>query len=185
MDDDSTEAEAIEAVKRGESDAYDYLVSRHLRRVISIAWGLVRNRADAEDLAQTAFVRAYETIGRFNSGERFGPWINRIVTNLALDVIKHRSRVRHEELTETAPGTRRDSADLRASSREIGDRIDAAIEALPEMQRVVARLFLVEQFEHHEIAAMINSSEGTVRSHLSLARQKLREQLSDLYEVEA
>jgi RNA polymerase sigma-70 factor (ECF subfamily) len=183
VDDDATEAEAIDAVKRGESDAYDILVSRHLRRVVSIAWGLVRNRADAEDLAQTAFVRAYETIGRFKSGQRFGPWINRIVTNLALDLIKHRSRVRNEDFSEREPSARRDSTDLRASSGELRNRIDTAIESLPEMQRVVARLFLVEQFEHGEIASMTNLREGTVRSHLSLARKKLREQLSDLYEA--
>jgi RNA polymerase sigma-70 factor, ECF subfamily len=66
-------------------------------------------------------------------------------------------------------------------SNEIGRRIDTAIESLPEMQRIVARLHLVEQFEHPEIAAMMNLSEGTVRSHLSLARKKLREQLADLY----
>ena len=60
--------------------------------------------------------------------------------------------------------------------------IDQAIESLPEMQRVVARLYLVEQFEHAEIAAMTGLSPGTVRSHLSLARAKLREKLADLYE---
>jgi RNA polymerase sigma-70 factor (ECF subfamily) len=65
----------------------------------------------------------------------------------------------------------------------LSQRIDAAIESLPENQRMVARLYLVEQFDHAEIASMMNLSEGTVRSHLSLARRKLKEQLSDLYEV--
>jgi RNA polymerase sigma-70 factor, ECF subfamily len=180
--DDPIERRAIEAVKHGDAGSYEYLVSKYMKRVVSIAWGVVRNATDAEDLAQEAFIRAFQTIGRFKSGERFGPWIFRIVTNLSLDVMKHRTRFRHEELGEDEPAARRDRADLPAETSELGRRIDEAIESLPEMQRIVARLYLVEQFEHAEIAAMTGLSAGTVRSHLSLARGKLREKLADLYE---
>lgn len=178
---DSFEQRAIDAVKRGDASAYDYLVSKYMKRVVSIAWGIVRNAHDAEDLAQEAFVKAYQTIGRFKTGQPFGPWIYRIVTNLALDVVKHRKRFRHEELRDVEPAARRDEADLPAQSSELAARIDDAIESLPEMQRVVARLYLVEEFGHAEIAAMTGLSEGTVRSHLSLARGKLKERLSDLH----
>jgi RNA polymerase sigma-70 factor (ECF subfamily) len=179
--DDTIEVRAIEAVKRGDAGSYDYLVSKYMRRVVSIAWGIVRNAHDAEDLAQEAFVKAFQTIDRFRSGEPFGPWIYRIVTNLALDVVKHRKRFRQEELSVAEPAARRDDADLQARSSEMASRIDAAIEALPEMQRIVARLYLVEEFGHAEIAAMMDLSEGTVRSHLSLARGKLKERLGELY----
>jgi len=178
---DSFEQRAIDAVKRGDASEYDYLVSKYMKRVVSIAWGIVRNAHDAEDLAQEAFVKAYRTIGRFKTGQPFGPWIYRIVTNLALDVVKHRKRFRHEELRDVEPAARRDDADLAARSGELAVRIDAAIESLPEMQRVVARLYLVEEFGHAEIAEMTGLSEGTVRSHLSLARGKLKERLSDLH----
>jgi len=180
--DDPLERRAIDLVKRGDHGSYDYLVSKYMKRVVSIAWGIVRNAHDAEDLAQEAFVKAFQTIDRFKSGEPFGPWIYRIVTNLSLDVMKHRSRFRHEEISESEQATRRDRADLMASANEIGSRIDDAIRSLPEQQRVVARLYLVEEFDHAEIAAMTGLTEGTVRSHLSLARRKLREQLADLYE---
>lgn len=179
--DDPFEARAIEAVRGGDAGPYDYLVSKYSKRVVSIAWGIVRNAHDAEDLAQEAFVKAFQNIGRFKEGEPFGPWIYRIVTNLALDVVKHRSRFRHEELSELEPAARRDNAELGAVTSELSVRIDRAIQSLPEHQRVVARLFLVEQFDHAEIASMMNLSEGTVRSHLSLARKKLKEQLADLY----
>lgn len=180
-DDDPREAHAIERVRNGDAGAYDYLVSKYLRRVVSIAWGIVRNAHDAEDLAQEAFVKAYQNIGKFRAGQPFGPWVYRIVTNASLDLLKHRTKFRHEEITDSEPAARRDDADLPAAATEIGSRIDSAIEELPEMQRVVARLHLVEQFEHAEIAAMTGLSEGTVRSHLSHARRKLQEKLADLY----
>src|SRR5712692_2090501 len=181
-DADPIEQRSISAVKTGDAGAYDYLVSKYMKRVVSIAWGIVRNAHDAEDLAQEAFVKAFQAIGRFKTGEPFGPWIYRIVTNLALDVVKRRQRFRHEELSDAQPAERRDRADLPAVTSELGRRIDEAIESLPEMQRIVARLYLVEQFDHAEIAAMTGLSEGTIRSHLSLARGKLKTRLADLYE---
>ena len=181
-DDDPLEARVIARVRDGDAGAYDTLVSKYLRRVVAIAWSITRNEQDAEDLAQEAFVRAYQNIGRFRIGEPFGPWIGRIVTNLALDVVKHRRKFRHEELAETEPAARRDHADIAAMSNDIASRIDAAIDELPEMQRLVARLHLVEEMEHAEIAAVTGLSDGTVRSHLSLARTKLREKLADLYD---
>ena len=185
--DDPLERDAIVRAQAGDAGAYDagaydYLVSRHLGRVVSIAYSLLRNSGDAEDLAQEAFVKAYQNIGRFRTGEPFGPWVCRIVTNAALDVLKHRTRFRHEELADTAPAPRRDGAELPAMSSQIAQRIDLALEALPEMQQIVARLHLIEELEHAEIAAMTGLSEGTVRSHLSLARKKLKETLADLYE---
>src|ERR1051325_2404649 len=181
INDDPLESRAIENARNGDAGAYDYLVSKYMKRVVSIAWGIVRNAHDAEDLAQEAFVKAYQTIGRFKTGQPFGPWIYRIVTNLSLDVVKHRKRFRHEELRDVEPAARRDEADLPARANELSARIDEAIESLREMQRIVARLYLVEEFSHTEIAEMTNLSEGTVRSHLSLARGKLKERLSDLY----
>src|SRR5229473_226357 len=125
---DPIEARAIAAVKGGDTASYDYLVSKYMKRVVSIAWGIVRNAADAEDLAQEAFVKAFQSVGRFKTGEPFGPWIYRIVTNLSLDVMKHRKRFRHEEITDAAPAARRDRADLPAIANELAQRIDRGIE---------------------------------------------------------
>jgi len=179
--DDPQEARAIARVRNGDADAYDYLVVRHLPRVLAVARGVVRNAHDAEDLAQEAFVRAFENIGRFRPGEAFGPWVCRIALNAALDVMKHRTRFRHVEIAPDDRATRSDDAAVPAMSGEIAARIDAAIGELPDMQRVVARLYLVEEVAQEEIAAITGISEGTVRSHLSLARKKLREKLADLY----
>jgi RNA polymerase sigma-70 factor (ECF subfamily) len=179
---DPLEERAVARVQRGDAAAYDHLVGKYLPRVVSIAYGVVRNAHDAEDLAQEAFVKAFQNIGRFRAGQPFGPWIYRIVTNAALDVLKHRTKFRHEELGGSEPAARRDDAELPALSNDIARRIDAALNQLPEMQRIVARLHLIEEFEHAEIAAMTGLSDGTVRSHLSLARRKLKETLADLYD---
>jgi len=182
LNDDPLEARLIARVQAGDADAYDALVSKYLRRVVATAFSIVRNPHDAEDLAQEAFVKAYESIGRFRADASFGRWIGRIVRNLALDVVKHRTKFRHEEITEAQPASRRDDAELPALRRDAAARIDAALEELPDMQRLVARLFLIEEMEHAEIAAITGLSDGTVRSHLSLARTKLKTKLADLYE---
>jgi RNA polymerase sigma-70 factor (ECF subfamily) len=181
---DPLEQRAVAAVRAGDASAYDYLVSKYLRRTLSIVWGIVRNGQDAEDLAQEAFVKAYERMDRFREGEPFGPWIYRIATNLALDLARHRARVLHQPPSDDLPAARLQEADLPARSNEIAQRIDAALESLPTQQGLVARLHLVEELEHSEIATITGLSEGTVRSHLSLARKKLRESLRDLWPEE-
>ena len=180
--DPAEEQELIERSRGGDTRAYDVLVSHYLAKVVSIAWGIVRNGHDAEDLAQEAFVSAYQNIGRFRRGEPFGPWIYRIVANRALDLIKHRTKFRSVELEDTERTDRRDEADVNARSNEIARRIDAAIAELPEMQRLVARLHLIDELEHADIAAITGLSDGTIRSHLSLAKTKLKQKLADLYD---
>jgi RNA polymerase sigma-70 factor (ECF subfamily) len=172
---DPFERRAIAAVRGGDANAYDYLVSKYAKRVLGIAVGLVRNRHDAEDLAQEAFVRGFRSLDRFRTAESFGPWIFRIVTNLSLDLLRSQKRSVEEpgDLERVVEGNE-------LEARERTARIDAAIESLPRMQRVVARLYLVEEFSHGEIASMTGLSEGTIRSHLSHARARLQEALHDL-----
>ena len=101
---DPVEGRAIAAVQSGDGGPYDYLVSKYMRRVVSIAWSIIRNAADAEDLAQEAFVKAYESIGRFRAGQSFGPWIYRIATNLALNSVRD-NRYQRMEISLDAPVT--------------------------------------------------------------------------------
>jgi RNA polymerase sigma-70 factor (ECF subfamily) len=172
----------VEAAKGGDPQAYESLVRRHMRRTLSIAWGIVRNAHDAEDLTQEAFIRGFEKIGSFRSGEAFGPWIYRIVTNLALDSLRRGKRHPTEELSPELPSASRSDA---RSSESMAAQIDAAIESLPQMQGLVARLFLVEELAHGEIALITGLSEGTIRSHLSHARRKLQQMLGELREEES
>jgi len=179
---DPFESRAIREARKGDPTAYDYLVTKYGRRALGIAIGFVRNHSDAEDLSQEAFIRAFQTLGRFRDGQPFGPWVYRIVTNLAIDHLKKsRRRPVPAPIAEAEVSTSRaDDADRAIDSRQMGARIERAIESLPDMQQVVARLSLIEEFSHREIAAMMNLAEGTVRSHLTHARSRLRAELQDL-----
>jgi RNA polymerase sigma-70 factor, ECF subfamily len=177
MDDVETEQRAIEQARAGDGDAFDLLVTRWSRRVASLAWTITGSRDAAEEIAQETFVRAWQTIGRFRDGSPFGPWILRIATNLSIDHLRHSKRF--ETFDSDLETSRADSPYVRAAASEAATRIGKAINALPEMQRIVAQLFLVEEYDHAEIAAMTGLAPGTVRSHLSLARAKLREALGD------
>lgn len=176
---DPLETHSVDRVLSGDSSAFNYLVSKYIKRVVSIAYGFVRDPSSAEDLAQEAFVKAYQNLHRFRRGERFGPWIFRIVSNLALDQLKRTKRGPDDELTETQ-AAKTHGAEERLEMNEIARQIDLAIESLPPMQRHVARLYLVEEMSHQDIAAILELSVGTVRSHLSHARAKLQLLLRDL-----
>ena len=170
------ETDAIERSRRGDRDAFDALVAQWSRRVTSLAWTLTGSADAAEEIAQETFVRAWQTLSRFRSGSPFGPWLLRIATNLSID---HVRRVRRFDPIDTIEATSpaNQSPETRAVLSQAAARAARAIAALPEMQRVVAQLYLIEEYDHAEIAAMTGLTQGTIRSHLSIARSKLREEL--------
>jgi RNA polymerase sigma-70 factor (ECF subfamily) len=176
---DIHELNALRSIRNGSPSGYDYLVAKYMRRTMAICWSVVKNEADAEDLAQEAFVRAYQKIGAMKSDDAFAPWLFRIATNLCLDFLRRKGRFREEELEDTHASPMRSDG---IPTEDVAAAIDRALASLPDMQRIVATLYLVEEFSHAEIAAMMKLNEGTVRSHLSLARRKLQVQLRDLFE---
>lgn len=170
---------ALEAIRNGNADAYGTLVHLHMRKAMSIAWGILRNEHDAEDVVQEAFVKAFEKIASMRSDEAFAPWLFRIVSNLALDQLRRQKRRPSEELNEQLPSSSRTDA---LAVETLASRIDGAILTLPEMQQLVARLHLVEEMSHSEIAEITALGEGTIRSHLFHARKKLQQLLVDVWE---
>ncbi|MBV9495231.1 MAG: sigma-70 family RNA polymerase sigma factor [Acidobacteria bacterium] len=135
----------------------------------AIATRILHNAADAEDIVQDALIRVWKHRERFRDEPRFGPWLFRIVTNRALDVVRHR-RIAEAHAAELTERVQHATAEAELLSAEIR----GALEKLPPMQRLVAQLFLGHGFTHAEIAGMTTLAEGTVRSHLSHARRKLR-----------
>jgi len=143
---------------------------------VRVAMGVLRNRADAEDVAQESFVRAYRNFAGLRDREKFRGWLVRIVWRLALDRIRAQKRRERRELAalrQPAPPTVEDVA----ASREFERRLEAAIDALPEKLRMVLLLAGVEGHDMNEVASLLGLPQGTVKSRLHLARKRLLEAL--------
>jgi RNA polymerase sigma-70 factor (ECF subfamily) len=148
-----------------------------------VAYGVLRHRQDAEDVAQEAFVKAYRRFRDLRDRERFRAWLVRMTWRLAIDRQRgDRRRAAREGHADHAPnpdGLRYEPAaaleDLAA--RERADRLWAAIDALPDKLRVVVVLSNIEGHGIREVARLLDLPEGTVKSRLFLARQRLKEQL--------
>jgi RNA polymerase sigma-70 factor (ECF subfamily) len=186
--------ELITLAQRGDQAAFRRLVERHQRRAFAIAMGLVRDENDARELVQEAFLRVYRGINSFQGGSSFFTWLYRIVTNLAIDLMRKPGR-RDAELQDNQAVeedadfplvSRIDGADpidvMRR--REIAQRIQAALDALPPYHRGVILMREVEGMSYEEMAQAMGVSKGTIMSRLFHARQKLQRALADCYAEE-
>jgi RNA polymerase sigma-70 factor (ECF subfamily) len=171
------EATATRAFRNGDAAGLEWLAKRYMKYAAVVARTFVRSPCDAEDIVQDAFVRAWAQRHRFTHGRPFAPWFLSIVRNRALDLIRHRAVAREEAIDIHHPAPRRDRPDIVAHARIAADIAYDALRRLPPMQRTVASLALLGGFDHAEIASMMSLREATVRSHLALARKRLREEL--------
>jgi RNA polymerase sigma-70 factor (ECF subfamily) len=170
---DATEADLIDAAKGGSSTAFDTLVERHMRRAFAVAYRLLAQRQDAEDVVQDAFLAALQKLETFERGRPFGPWLLRIVANRALNFRKARALRHTEPFPATAVSDDASPYDV-TRRRELRGDLERALESLPEQQRSIVQLFEIDGFTGPEIAAMLDMADGTVRWHLHEARRTLR-----------
>src|SRR5262245_13858096 len=184
--------ELIVQAQKGDQAAFRRLVERHQRRAFAIAMGLVRDENDARELVQDAFLRVYKGLGTFQGGSSFFTWLYRIVTNLAIDLMRKPGRKDAElvdgqalddEAAEFPLIARIDGADPMdvVRRREIAGRIQAALDALPPYHRGVILMREVEGMSYEEMAQAMGVSKGTIMSRLFHARQKLQRALADCY----
>jgi RNA polymerase sigma-70 factor, ECF subfamily len=184
---DGDEAGLIERAKRGDTKAFGILVERYQRRVVGVAMAVVHNHEDALELAQEAFVRALENIGKFESRSSFSTWLYRIAANIAIDF--RRSERRHptmrgeeaESELERLPSKLGDSY-REAQRSEMSQRIREALEQLTPEHRAAILLREVQGLSYDEISDVLQCPRGTVMSRLHYARNHLREILKDLAE---
>jgi RNA polymerase sigma-70 factor, ECF subfamily len=176
------EGELIRRCQAGDAAAFEPLVEKYRARVWRLAYQVLRDREEALDAAQEAFVRAYQSLPRFRGQSAFYTWLFRITLNVATD--RHRSRgararafgaerVTEEEWARTAadPGGRPDDAALGAERRE---RIRRALDSLPVKARTIIMLSDIEGLSYREIAQVLDCPIGTVMSRLHNARRRLR-----------
>jgi RNA polymerase sigma-70 factor (ECF subfamily) len=143
-----------------------------------VAYGVLRHREDAEDVAQEAFVRAHRSIAQLRDREKFRAWLVRMTWRLAIDRIRNdRRRITRESAAE--PNSEA-SAEQLASAGERAGRLWAAIDELPEKLRIAIVLSGIEGHDIAEVARLLAIPEGTVKSRLFLARKALAEKLQCL-----
>lgn len=168
------DAELAALAQAGDREAFGELVARHAAQVRRVCRTILRNPADADDAAQDGFLAALRNLGRYDPARPFGPWLLRIVTNAAIDRRRRRGVRRAEDLPEglasPTAGPAREAE--RAALREA---LTAALAELPERQRLAVVLFDAEGYAHREIAEILRTPIGTVRSDVFHARRRLRE----------
>ena len=141
-----------------------------------VALGVLRNREDAEDVAQEAFVRAYRNFHRLRERVRFRTWLVRITWRLAIDRIRAATRRQSYELAMPA-GPSVPSVEELAAAREFQQRLDRAVDELSEKLRQALLLGAIEGHTTEEVARLLGVPEGTVKARIHLARRKLAEKL--------
>jgi len=176
------ERDLIRRSQAGEREAFGLLVRNYMDRAYHTTYALVGNHADAVELSQEAFARAYRALDRFDSEEPFYPWFHRILRNLAYDRLRRR-RLEPRTADLSSPGAFEpsraggdDPADM-AEQREAEEALRLALAGLPAEEREVTWLKLVEGLSYRAIAEQAGVSATTVSTWVASARRKLRYQL--------
>lgn len=180
------ESEAIRLAQQGDSDAFERIYRLHSRRVYALCLRMVGNTAEAEDLAQEAFLQLFRKIATFRGESAFSTWLHRLAVNVVLMRLRKKtlSETSLEETTEPdeeSGGPRKDvgGPDLRLSGSIDRVNLQRAIEELPPGYKSVFVLHDVQGYEHNEIADIMGCSIGNSKSQLHKARTRLRELLQE------
>ncbi|MGB4704640.1 MAG: sigma-70 family RNA polymerase sigma factor [Candidatus Saccharicenans sp.] len=166
----------VDRVKDGDREAFVRIVAAYQQKVFVLAYSLLRDREDALDLVQEVFMRVYEKIGSYRSGENFQAWLMRIARNLGIDFLRRRKK------SDSLSDINLDRADLAAEisdpvSYQTNELIHKALLSIPEKQRLVFILHHFEGLKYEEIARRLGIAGGTVKSLHFKAVQKLKKRL--------
>lgn len=181
-----TDRELVEAAQKGDANAFGALVRRHQKRVYRLALHLVRNPAEAEDVTQDTFVRAYGALDRFDGRSEPFTWIYRIAVNLSLNAIRarkpsERSSSPDDPRVESMLVERRAklaSPEAASEDKELAFALLTAIDSLSDVLRTTLVLVIIDGLPHAEAGKILGCSEGTVAWRIHEARRRLREHLA-------
>jgi RNA polymerase sigma-70 factor (ECF subfamily) len=173
------------STQQGERQAFEVLVERYKQKAYRIAFDFTRDREEAKDLSQEAFLQAFSHLNSFDRRSSFYTWFYRILVNLCLDYRRRKAKVLWESLeekTEKGDGfaTAGPSPLDEAIRGQISERIGAALATLPPKQRAVFLLKNNQGLSISEIAGVMKSAEGTIKVHLHRAVIALRQRLAEL-----
>lgn len=173
---ETSDQELVERARRGFTGAYDEIVQRYTEMAFRTAYLVTGSASDAEEAVQDAFVKAHRALGRFRIDAPFRPWLLRIVGNEARNRRRAAGRRAVVELRAARLQPAEAAADPSAAAEAAADRraLLAALEALPEEQRLVVTCRYLLQLSVEETAAALAVPEGTVKSRLARALDRLR-----------
>ena len=183
------EGDLVKHARRGDLAAYDELVKRYQERIYATIYHMTGNHEDANDLAQEAFIKAYQALKSFKGGSTFYTWLYRIAINKTINFLKQRKHRHHFSLNDLDFNTEH-NPDLvalishktphrDAGLAELQKKLNEALLKLSEPHRMVVVLHDVQGVSHEEIAETMNCNIGTVRSRLFYARQQLQAHLAE------
>lgn len=187
------DAEAVARTLAGDTSAYDVLIERYQRRAVAVSYRLLGNIEDAMDVCQDAYVRAFKSLDSLQQPARFGAWLMRIVSNLSLNYRRGRKTnlslttddedggVHENQVAAQSQASNSGGTDA-LQSAEADQAITAAIEALPEQQRLSLVLFAVEQIPQKEVAEILECSVEMVKWNVFQARKALKKALAEYLE---
>ncbi len=182
---EAADEDLIVAVGQGDHRAYAHMIDRHLNRTVGLAQRVVGNRAEAEEIAQEAFLRLWRHAAKWrppeeNNGARFTTWFYRVVMNLCLD-LKRKPRSTTLELVEE-PADPSADAFAEVHQSQVSAQVAEAVAGLPERQRAALVMCHFEHFTMAEAAGVLSVSPGAIESLLVRARRNLRKSLEPLLE---
>ena len=164
----------LDACKEGDQKAQFQIYKLYYKAMYNTSLRIVNDTMEAEDIMQEAFLSAFEKIDTYSGTVSFGAWLKKIVINRSLDALGKRKAV-FEDI-ESHIGIRDESHEDKARNEEIDVKVEEvkeAIEKLPDGYRVILSLYLLEGYDHDEIADILKITSSTSRSQLSRAKQKL------------
>lgn len=188
----------VKRVRSGDQRAFRLLVERYQRKVYGVALGMLKDKEEARDVAQEAFIKVYRYIDHFKGDASFYTWLYRITVNVCIDVIRKRRGGHGEavEFDESLPmdvneanlgvlgsrlGTNPQKGALR---RELAEKIQEALEQVPEKHRAILLLREVEGMSYEDLARTLEIPKGTVMSRLFHARAKVQKILNEYLELD-
>jgi len=169
--------EIVERVAAGDVDAFRHLVRRHSNRIFHLAYGMLGNREDAEDVLQETFVRAYRGLRKFRGKSAVGTWLYSIAARLCLSRKNRVARYHVESLEElgmVVPAVHEDPVS-RLIARESAERVHHALAKMATADRLLIVLKYIEGLSHEEIAGVLECSVGSSRARLVRAKRLFQE----------
>ena len=169
----------VEKCLEGDKSSFATIVDRYKRQIYSITYSMTHNHADADDLSQDTFIKAYENLRKFRLGTNFRSWLSRIAVNSCIDHLRHKKRLSEDGLDDKVELLPDQDPDPQGNleSSELMENITTAVDSLPKDQRTVVIMREMQGFGLKEIAKIMKCSESTVRWRLHYARKKLQKKL--------